>query len=162
MNLLFPCSIKRSSARCETMVAEWGRGEKSGGATVWPAWGRPPKSDQEIPGANALCESMHSAAPYYECARRVAWQQDLAWLSARAAPFIVCVCAIVAVALTDPHASLTLNVLVVYAINVVSAAPCVACLDSKSGACCEEHRCPNAPFNPKCAGAIRRMASAPE
>ena len=30
-------------------------------------------------------------------------------------------------ALTDPHASLTLNVLVVYAINVVSAAPCVAC-----------------------------------
>jgi hypothetical protein len=26
----------------------------------------------------------------------------------------------------------------------------------------EEHRCPNAPFNPKCAGAIRPMASAPE
>ena len=65
-------------------------------------------------------------------------------------------------ALTDPHASLTLNVLVVYAINVVSAAPCVACVDSESGASCEEHRCPNAPFNPKCAGAIRRMASAPE
>jgi hypothetical protein len=49
-----------------------------------------------------------------------------------------------------------------YAINVVIAAPCVACLDQESGACLEEHRCPNAPFNPKCAGAIRRMASAPE
>jgi hypothetical protein len=46
--------------------------------------------------------------------------------------------------------------------NISDAAPCVACADSESGACCEEHRCPNAPFNPKCAGAIRRMASAPE
>ena len=65
-------------------------------------------------------------------------------------------------ALTDPGASLTLNVLLLYAINVVIAAPCVARSDQKSGACCEEHHCPNAPFNPKCAGAIRRMASAPE
>ena len=61
MNLLFPCSIKRSSPKRETR-----------------AW-------------------------------------------------ILCACAIVAVALTDLHASLTLNVLLVYEINVVTAAPCVAC-----------------------------------
>src|SRR5260370_3231632 len=64
-----------------------------------------------------------------------------------------------AVALTGFGRSLTLNVLLA---DFVMAAPWMAHSGQAIRGRSEEHRCPNAPFNPKCAGSIAPIASAPE